>query len=135
MSRVLGQVHAERITRQAAEAIGLTVPPTARWDVALGGLVFNPLRLLLKDGHTYADNCFCPLNDPEHAYQIEITLQINVFHKRMSDDSYVISLRSSEDAAAGALVQSVRKGDDAMRLRMECVVMFAALTTLVEAEV
>lgn len=134
MSRIINREHAERITRAAAEAIGLTLPPTARWDISLGGIVFNPLRLLLKDGHTYADNAFCPLNDPDHAYQVEVALRINVFHKRITDDTYVISLRSSEDGQGGALMQTVNKGDDGKRLRMEAVTMFAALYTLVAAE-
>lgn len=134
MSRIISQEHAERITRAAAQAIGLEVPDTAKWSPALGGLIFNPLRTLLGDGSDYADNCFCPLNEPEHAYMIESKLQINVFHKRLGD-SYVISLRSSTDGQHGALVYTVNKGDDGMRVRMEAVTQFAALEVLIAAEV
>lgn len=127
-SKINSRAHAERVTRQAAAAIGLHVPDTARWDELLGGLQLAPATL-------YAKNTFAPLNDPADAYKIEVALKINVFHSRRDDGSYVLSLRSSEDAAAGAIMQTVNPGDDATRLRMEAVVLFGALHAIMAMEV
>lgn len=128
MTAINDRTHAERITREAAKAIGLHVPDTAYWDVRIGGLVFSKLSVL--NGTQYDDNCFAPLNDPADAYKIEVALKINVFHRALSNESYVMSLRDSEDASGPALMKTVNKGDDALRLRMEVVTMFAALTLI-----
>lgn len=127
MSSIISREHAERITRQAAQAIGLHIPHNARWDIMLGGFQLAPAT-------PYTANTFAPLNDPADAYKIESALKINVFHRALSNQSYVMSFRSSEHSDGAALMRTVNKGDDALRMRMETATMFAALTLLMEAE-
>lgn len=123
MSAVINRSHAERVTRQAAQAIGLHVPDEAKWDMLLGGLRLMPRT-------AYCENTFAPLNDPADAYKIEAALKINVFHRALTNESYVMSFRCSQDANGPALMKTVNKGDDAVRLRMEAVTFFASLTLL-----
>lgn len=120
MTTITDRSHAERITREAAQAIGLHVPDDAKWDMLLGGLRLMPRT-------AYCENTFAPLNDPADAYKIESALKINVFHKAMLNESYVMSFRCSQDANGPALMKTVNKGDDALRLRMEAVTFFASL--------
>lgn len=127
MTTVLDRSHAERITRDAAKAIGLEVPDTAYWDLSIGGLQLAPSRSLNPIS-------FAPLNDPADAYRIESALKINVFYKAMPNESYVMSFRCSESATGPALMKTVNKGDDALRLRMETVTFFASLYLIMQAE-
>lgn len=122
-----GQAHAEALTRDAAKAINLHVPDTARWDTLLGGLRLYPAT-------PYEKGTFAPLNDPADAYRVEVALKINIAHHAVNNNFYVMCLRSSEAADGAGIIKAVRpdEADDAMRLRMEAVTMFASLTTMMQ---
>ncbi len=121
---VVNRAHAEALTRDAAKAIGLHVPHNARWDLMLGGLQLYPAT-------PYTDNTFAPLNVPGDAYRIEAALKINVTHRALSNQTYVLILRDSESNEGASIMKTVNKDDDYLRLRMEAVVMFASLSMMV----
>lgn len=118
--RINGQAHAERLTRDAAQAIGRHVPDDAKWDRLLGGLQLLPRS-------AYCDNTFAPLNNPGDAYEVESKLKINVTYRALSNDASVLIMRASDDPNHASIMTTINVGDDALRLRMEAAVLFASL--------
>jgi hypothetical protein len=123
MSRIGDRSHAERLTREAAEAIGVIVPEGARWDALLGGLQLAPTT-------PYSKNTFAPLNDFADAYHIETTLQLSVQY--MANGGGTILQMSHKDKT-GSMFEVLRDNDPYYnaRKRMELAVIMASLHLMI----
>lgn len=123
MSRIGDRSHAERLTREAAQAIGINVPDGARWDTLLGGLQLAPTT-------PYAKNTFAPLNDFADAYHVETALQLSVQY--MANGGGTILQMSHKDKT-GAMFEVLRDNDPDYnaRKRMELAVIMASLHLMI----
>jgi hypothetical protein len=123
VSRIGDRSHAERLTREAAQAIGINVPDGARWDTLLGGLQLAPTT-------PYAKNTFAPLNDFADAYHVETALQLSVQY--MANGGGTILQMSHKDKT-GAMFEVLRDNDPDYnaRKRMELAVIMASLHLMI----
>jgi hypothetical protein len=123
VSRIGDRSHAERLTREAAQAIGINVPDGARWDTLLGGLQLAPTT-------PYAKNTFAPLNDFADAYHVETALQLSVQY--MANGGGTILQMSHKDKT-GSMFEVLRDNDPDYnaRKRMELAVIMASLHLMI----
>lgn len=110
-SRIHDAAHAERVTREAAKAIGLTVPFNARWE--------NTGML-----HLSGATRFAPLIDAADAYLIETKLRINVEYKKLGPNTI---MQMKHDSSHGSIMATLEEGANHLRIRMEHAVILAAM--------
>lgn len=127
MSRVHGDAHAEQLIRDAALAIGRDI----------GHWVWNPVLYGLRDPSIPLidipmDKFFAPLHEAAHAYEIETTLCINVDYKWR--DQGVVLMQMSRTGHGGAVMYTIGRDDDHLRVRREAVVIFASLTLVMDSK-
>lgn len=122
MSRIHDVAHAERITREAAQALGIDLQH-AQWNRMIGGLTLKAHALGIKGER----KTFAPLNVAADAYEVESRLMLNA--------QYVANgtgwlLQMTAQGGLGAMFEVLHEGDDRMRARMELATIMGALHTI-----
>lgn len=125
MTRIQSQEHAERITRDAAAAIGRDIRHWP-WNAVLHGLRDPETPLIGIE----PDRFFAPLHEAAHAYELETTLCMNIAYKWQTNGSILLQLTST--AHGGAIMYTLTREDDPMRVRREAVTVFASLSLIMD---
>jgi hypothetical protein len=124
VSRIGNHQHAERLTREAAKAVGRQLDHWV-WCAKTGGLI---------NGDPQYPDKFAPLRDPGDAYEIESALQIDVKYQPNGPASTVMQM--SQRDTQGAMFEVL--GHDReynLRKRMELAVIMASLHLLINGAV